>query len=81
MFKGQTNQDMSRRNSRKGYMGHLFSMANFVTTRMSAPIEILLREADLWTPWEDFVAGKLIIGSFSLETNGFSNIFCLEKNQ
>ncbi|KAI5729606.1 hypothetical protein M8J76_004485 [Diaphorina citri] len=56
---GQTNQDMSRRNSRKGYMGHLFSMANFVTTRMSAPIEILLREADLWTPWEDFVAGPL----------------------
>uniref|UniRef100_A0A8D9A728 Serine/threonine-protein phosphatase 6 regulatory subunit 3-A n=1 Tax=Cacopsylla melanoneura TaxID=428564 RepID=A0A8D9A728_9HEMI len=56
---GKTNEEMSRRNSRKGYMGHLFSIANFVTVHLSPAIEDLLKGADLWTPWEEFVSGPL----------------------
>ncbi|KAL1456445.1 hypothetical protein WDU94_001176, partial [Cyamophila willieti] len=57
---GKTTETMSRPNSRKGYMGHLFSIANFVTVHMSPAIEDLLKGTDdLWTPWEEFVAGPL----------------------
>lgn len=58
-LEGQTSENMSRRHSRKGYMGHLFSVSNLVAARMCPLVEELMRSSDLWSPWEEFVAGPL----------------------